>query len=66
MATKAIGDILPHILVLEKGRAAGAGTKAILDQMSGGLKVNSNAGESAPKFCEGDIEVRDVSRSRPP
>jgi ATP-binding cassette, subfamily B (MDR/TAP), member 1 len=66
MATKAIEDILPHILVLEKGRAAGAGTKAILDQMSGGLKVNSNAGESAPKFCEGDIGVRDVSRSHPP
>jgi ATP-binding cassette, subfamily B (MDR/TAP), member 1 len=66
MATRAIEDILPHMLVLEKGRAAGAGTNAILDQADGGLIVNSNAGESAPKFCEGDIEVRDVSQSLPP
>lgn len=43
MATKPIEDILPHMLVLEKGRAAGAGTKATLDQMSGGLK--DGAGE---------------------
>jgi ATP-binding cassette, subfamily B (MDR/TAP), member 1 len=62
MGTKAIEDILPHMIVLEKGRAAGCAMKAILDQMSRGLKVDNKSGQSAPKFCEGDIEVRNVSR----
>ena len=61
MGTKAIEDILPHMIVLEKGRAAGAAMKAILDQMSQGSKVHHEKGQSAPEFCEGDIEVRDVS-----
>jgi ATP-binding cassette, subfamily B (MDR/TAP), member 1 len=61
MATKAIEDILPHMVVLKKGRAAGAAMKAILEQVSRGLKVDYKPGQSAPKFCEGDIEVRDVS-----
>lgn len=60
MATKAIEDILPHMLVLEKGRAAGAAMKAILEQVSRGLKVESITGQTAPRFCDGDIEVRDV------
>ena len=62
MATKAIEDILPHMIVLERGRAAGAAMKAVLEQMSKGLKVDCRMDQSAPKFCEGDIEVRDVSR----
>lgn len=61
MATKAVEDILPHMIVLEKGRAAGAAMKIILDQMSRGVKVDTSTDKSAPKFCEGDIEVRDVS-----
>jgi len=69
MATKAIEDILPHMIVLEKGRAAGAAMKIILEQMSQGTKVERRTDQSAPKFCEGDIVVRNVSRShrvRPP
>ena len=62
MATKAIEDILPHMIVLERGRAAGAAMKAILDQVSRGLKVDCKSGQCAPKFCEGDVEVRDVSK----
>lgn len=61
MATKAIEDILPHMIVLEKGRAAGAAMKTILEQMSRGLKVDCRTNQSTPKFCEGDIVVRDVS-----
>lgn len=62
MATKAIEDILPHMIVLEKGRAAGAAMTAILEKMSLGPKVDSRTDQSMPKFCEGDIEVRDVSQ----
>lgn len=61
MATKAVEDILPHMIVLEKGRAAGAAMKAILDSMGRGLKVDSKKGQYAPTFCEGDVEMRDVS-----
>jgi ATP-binding cassette, subfamily B (MDR/TAP), member 1 len=64
MATKAVEDILPHMIVLEKGRAAGAAMAIILEQMSRGSKVKGNTGRSAPKFCEGDIEVREVSQER--
>lgn len=60
MATKAIEDILPHMIVLEKGRAAGAAMKAILVQMSRTLKVSCKKGGYSPEYCEGDIEVRDV------
>lgn len=61
MATKAIEDILPHMIVLEKGRAAGAAMKFILEQMNRGLKVDCRTNQSTPKFCEGDIVVQDVS-----
>jgi hypothetical protein len=36
--------------------------KAILEQMSRGPKADCTTGQSAPKFCEGDIEVSDVGR----
>lgn len=61
MATKAIEDILPHMLVLERGRAAGAAMTAILDQVSRGNKINDSARHSAPKYCDGDIEIRKAS-----
>lgn len=60
MAAKAIEDILPHMIVLEKGRAAAASMKAILRQMSHGSKVNHQQGLCAPEYCEGDIEVKNV------
>lgn len=60
MGTKAIEDILPHMIVLEKGRAAGAAMKDILEQMSQGSKVSHKTGQLTPAFCEGDIEVRNV------
>ena len=60
MATKAFEDILPNILVLEKGRAAGIKLKAILDHVERGRTVVKAACGATPKFCEGDIEVREV------
>ena len=62
MATKAAEDILPFLIVLEKGRAAGAGLKAILMQVGKGKAVDRNHSTlKEPEFCEGDIEMRDVS-----
>ncbi|KAL8634217.1 hypothetical protein Q9189_000136 [Teloschistes chrysophthalmus] len=60
MALQAVEQILPQMLVLEKGRAAGATLAAILSQMGRRGRVIMT-GNLAPQFCEGDIEVRNVS-----
>ncbi len=61
MATQAIEQILPQMIVLEKGRAAGATLKAVIVQMERGRKVTKMVGTNAPAQCHGDIEVRNVS-----
>lgn len=60
MATQAIEQILPQMIVLEKGRAAGATLEAILAQMQTGRKVIRTNGGLTPGYCDGDIEVRNV------
>ncbi|KAL8997914.1 MAG: hypothetical protein Q9169_002907 [Polycauliona sp. 2 TL-2023] len=61
-ALQAVEQILPQVLVLEKGRAAGATLQAIFTQIgkSKGHRVIAD-GQLTPEFCEGDIEVRNVS-----
>lgn len=61
MATQAVEQILPHMIVLEKGKAAGATLKAVLLQMEGGRKITRMLGRKIPRYCEGDIEIRNVS-----
>jgi ATP-binding cassette subfamily B (MDR/TAP) protein 1 len=65
MATQAIEQILPQMIVLEKGRAAGATLKAILAQMGRGCNVVRMSGGLTPAYCDGDIEVRNVRRCEP-
>lgn len=65
MATQAIEQILPQMIVLEKGRAAGATLKAILVQMERGRSVVSMNGGLTPRYCDGDIEVRNVRGCKP-
>ncbi|KAL8933428.1 MAG: hypothetical protein Q9211_005792 [Gyalolechia sp. 1 TL-2023] len=60
MALQAVEQILPQMIVLEKGRAAGATLAAILTQMGRRRRVIMT-GNLKPRFCEGDIEVRNVS-----
>ena len=60
MATQAFEQIQPEIIILEKGRAAGASLASILDQMEGGLEISRPSGRTIPLFCAGDIEVRNV------
>ncbi|RPB10281.1 P-loop containing nucleoside triphosphate hydrolase protein [Morchella conica CCBAS932] len=52
MATQALSMVLPQMIVLEKGKAAGAG----LDALLGGI---------IPKSCQGEIEVKSVSFAYP-
>ncbi|KAL9602426.1 MAG: hypothetical protein Q9219_001850 [cf. Caloplaca sp. 3 TL-2023] len=60
MALQAVEQIMPQLIVLEKGRAAGATLGAILTQM-GKRHPKILTGNLTPGFCEGDIEVRNVS-----
>lgn len=60
IATQSLEQILPQMIVLEKGRAAGAALLAVLKQVDKGTKVNKMMGRMTPTFCEGDIEVRNV------
>ena len=64
MATQSIEQILPQMLVLEKGRAAGATLKAVGMRIERGRRVTSMAGNFVPSHCCGDIEFRDVRSSR--
>ena len=61
MATQTVEQILPQMIVLEKGRASGATLQALMVRMKSGRKITSMTGRTAPRFCEGDIDVRSVS-----
>jgi ATP-binding cassette subfamily B (MDR/TAP) protein 1 len=63
MATQTIEQILPQMIVLEKGRAAGATLRAVLTQMKRGCKVIKMLGSKTPKYCDGDIQAKDVSHA---
>ena len=62
MATQAFERIQPEVVILEKGRAAGAALKSILDQMEDGFGISRVSGGTFPLCCVGDIEFRDVCR----
>ena len=66
MAAQAIEQILPQMIVLEKGKAAGATLKAALVQMERGRKVIKMVGGKTPQKCEGEIELRNASRCKHP
>lgn len=65
MAAQSIEQILPQIIVLEKGKAAGATLKANIVNMERGRTIVSMLGGNSPPHCEGDIEVRNVGTSNP-
>ena len=64
MAAQALEQILPQMIVLEKGKAAGATLEAALSQMERGRKVTKMVGSKTPRDCGGDIEIRNVSKSK--
>lgn len=60
MAMQSVEQILPQLIVLEKGRAAGAKLKMKIAQTESGRKVIKSVGRKTPIYCNGDIEVQDV------
>lgn len=61
LATKAFEEILPQMLVLERGRAAGMSLKTLLEQVTKEPVREPSQRGKTPKFCDGDIEFRNVS-----
>ena len=60
MGTQAFERIQPEVIILEKGKAAGAALKSLLDQIEDGFGVSRVKGGIFPLCCAGDIEIRDV------
>ncbi len=63
MATQSFEQILPQLIVLEKGRAAGATLKAMLTKMDRSVNVETGSGRVAPTYCDGDVHMQNVCLS---
>lgn len=59
-AFQAISGILPQMIVLEKGRTAGATLRAVMTQIEGGLSISRDRGYSKLDSCEGNISLKNV------
>jgi ATP-binding cassette subfamily B (MDR/TAP) protein 1 len=62
-AAQSIEQVLPQMIVLEKGKVASAMLKSIMSQRSQGKVVkvvNEIKRTLYPEHCEGDIEVNNV------
>lgn len=65
MATQTIEQIFPQMIVLEKGRAAGAALKAVMIEMERGRKIWRMSGGRKPDQCIGDVELKNVRIDSP-
>jgi ATP-binding cassette subfamily B (MDR/TAP) protein 1 len=59
-ATQSFEQILPHMIAIEKGKAAGAALEAVMFKMERGRRVTDMRGNQVPKTCVGDIDVKNV------
>ncbi|OAX84230.1 hypothetical protein ACJ72_01392 [Emergomyces africanus] len=60
-ATQAIEDILPHIIVLEKGRASGSALQQLVEKTNHHNLADDMSETASPQFCEGDIRIKNVN-----
>lgn len=61
-AFQAIASILPQMIVLEKGRTAGATLRAVINQIEGGPAASPVRGSSKLDSCKGSIELKNVRK----
>lgn len=59
-AAQSIEQVLPQMIVLEKGKVASAMLKSIMRQPAQERAVSETKGTLYPEHCEGDIEVNNV------
>lgn len=65
-ATEAIQGILPQLLILEKGRTAGATLRIIMTDVEKGRKTVVSRAAKIPGTCRGEIIANNVSSEDPP
>ncbi|KAL4796759.1 P-loop containing nucleoside triphosphate hydrolase protein [Aspergillus venezuelensis] len=64
-AAQSVESLMPHLLILEKGKVAGAALKNVLYQKVNNRHSRDMQGGLYPTHCEGGIEVSKVSFSYP-
>lgn len=65
MASQGFTSILPLLLVMEKGRAAGAKLRAVMVHGSKGQEESRPGEGIKPDHCAGDFELKNVCTARP-
>lgn len=65
MATQALEMVMPQLLLLEKGRAAGAGLLALLAKFQTEHDEGHMRGGRNPSTCRGEIQMKNVYFSYP-
>ncbi|MDI1490958.1 MAG: ATP-dependent permease [Ramalina farinacea] len=65
IAAQSIHELLPQIIVLEKGRTAGATLRNMKNEIIHVSFGGSFHGTQRPLFCQGHIELQDVSFAYP-
>ncbi|PGH31809.1 ATP-binding cassette, subfamily B (MDR/TAP), member 1 [[Emmonsia] crescens] len=64
-STQAIEDILPHIIVLEKGRASGSALQQLVEKINRHNLMGDTTKKVSPQFCEGDIRIKNATFAYP-
>ncbi|QQK41309.1 ABC a-pheromone efflux pump AtrD [Penicillium digitatum] len=62
-AAQSIEQVLPQMIVMEKGKVAGVALKSIIQSGRKDKIVSEVKGTRYPEHCEGDIEVKNISFS---
>ncbi|KIW71943.1 hypothetical protein PV04_00169 [Phialophora macrospora] len=65
IAAKAFEDMLPHGVIIQKSQVSAAALQAILYKVGQGELEPRRVDGLSPQFCEGDIEMREVSFAYP-
>ncbi|KAF2814612.1 P-loop containing nucleoside triphosphate hydrolase protein [Mytilinidion resinicola] len=61
VAVQAVTSFIPQLIVIEKGRVAGAKLRAVMAQMQAESNATGDDGGIRPTLCKGDIEFDKVS-----
>ncbi|KAI7209308.1 putative ABC transporter [Hortaea werneckii] len=64
-AFSALQLVMPHMMTLEKGRAAGLTLRAVMAEMDKGTVQRRPSGLLTPLECRGEIEVRNAAFAYP-
>ncbi|KAJ5222393.1 ABC transporter integral membrane type 1 [Penicillium citrinum] len=64
-AAQSIEQVLPQMIVIEKGKVAGESLKSIIQTRAKGRRMSEMKGTLYPVHCEGDVEVNNVSFAYP-